>query len=43
VLLMGTELGYGWSIALDQATGDMAATLVNRGGTYAFFGSCTPL
>ena len=43
LLLMGTELGYGWSIALDQATGGMAVTLANRDGTYVFFGSCTPL
>jgi hypothetical protein len=30
VLLQGSELGYGWSIAVDQQGGQMSATLTNR-------------
>jgi hypothetical protein len=28
---------------LDQTTGKLVATLVNRHGAYVLFGSCTPL
>ena len=42
-LLQGTELGYGWTVALDQADGSMIATLVDRNGVFVLFGSCTPL
>jgi len=40
LLLMGTELGFGWSLALNQETGDMAATLADRDGVFVMFGSC---
>jgi hypothetical protein len=40
LLLQGTELGYAWSIALDTATGKMAATLADRMGAIVLFGSC---
>lgn len=43
VLLQGNELGYGWSIAVDQEDGEMSATLTNHEGAYVLFGSCTPL
>jgi hypothetical protein len=43
LLLQGTELGYGWTLALDQASGKMAVTLANREGVFVLFGSCTPL
>jgi hypothetical protein len=43
VLLQGNELGYGWSIAVDQEGGQMSATLTNREGAFVLFGSCTPL
>ncbi len=43
LLLMGVELGFGWTLALDQESGDMAATLADREGVFVFFGSCTPL
>jgi hypothetical protein len=42
-LLQGTELGFAWTIALDQANGKMMVTLVDRDGAFVFFGSCTPL
>lgn len=41
LLLQGTELGYGWVIALDQETGKMTATLANREGAFVLFGACT--
>lgn len=43
LLLQGTELGYAWTLALDQEGGSMAATLVGRDGAFVLFGSCTPL
>jgi len=43
ILLQGTELGYGWTLALDQERGTMTATLVNREEAFVLFGSCTPL
>ena len=42
ILLQGSELGFGWTIALDQESGDMTVTLVNRDGAFVLFGSCTP-
>jgi hypothetical protein len=41
LLLQGTELGYGWTIAIDQASGKMAVSLVNLEGAFVLFGSCT--
>jgi len=43
LLLEGTELGYGWSIAVDQKDGKMSAALTNYEGVFVLFGSCTPL
>ncbi|MFO1206946.1 MAG: hypothetical protein U1E63_14710 [Burkholderiales bacterium] len=43
LLLQGTELGYAWTIALDQVSGKMMVTLVDRDGAFVLFGSCTPL
>jgi hypothetical protein len=43
LLLQGTELGYAWTLALDRASGRIAATLVDREGVIVLFGSCTPL
>jgi hypothetical protein len=42
LLLQGTELGYAWSVALDTASGRLAATLVDRDGVFVLFGACTP-
>lgn len=43
LLLRGTELGYGWTLALDHASGKMTATLTDVEGAFVMFGSCTPL
>ena len=40
LLLMGTELGFGWTIAVERATGAMSSTMVNRDGAFALFGTC---
>jgi hypothetical protein len=42
LLMQGTELGYGWSIALDTKSGGMSVTLVNRQDVFVLFGTCTP-
>ena len=42
LMLQGTEMGYGWSIALDTRTGSMSTTLVNREDVFVLFGACTP-
>ena len=41
VLLQGTEIGFGWTMAIDIKAGTMAATLTNRDGAFVLFGSCT--
>jgi len=41
LLLQGTELGYGWTIAIDQSTGKMAVSLVSNEGVFVLFGACT--
>jgi hypothetical protein len=43
ILLQGTELGYAWTLALDQENGTMTATMVNHEEAFVLFGSCTPL
>jgi hypothetical protein len=42
LLLQGTELGYGWGIALNTKTGAMSTTLVNHEDVFVLFGACTP-
>ena len=41
--MQGTELGYGWTIALNRNNGDMSVTLVDSSVVFVLFGSCTPL
>jgi hypothetical protein len=43
ILFQGKELEFGWTLALDQESGNFSATLVNRDGAFVLFGSCTPL
>ena len=42
LLLQGTELSFGWTLALDTSSGKMTATLVNRIAAVVMFGACTP-
>ena len=43
ILLQGKELGYAWTLVLDQESGTMTMTLVNRESAFVLFGPCTPL
>jgi hypothetical protein len=43
LLLQGTELGYGWTMALEQSNGKLVATLVDEGGVFVLFGACAPI
>ena len=43
LLLQGSQIGYAWSIAIDQQEGRMSATLTDHTGVFVLFGSCTPL
>ncbi|HYQ97956.1 MAG TPA: hypothetical protein VEO92_06280, partial [Candidatus Nitrosocosmicus sp.] len=43
ILLQGTELGSAWTLALDQVSGELSGSLVNREEVFVIFGSCTPL
>lgn len=43
ILMMGTERGFGWTIVLDEETGEISATVADRHGAVVLFGSCTPL
>jgi len=43
ILLQGTELGFGWMLALDQQMGAMTLTFVNQTGAVVLSGTCTPL
>lgn len=43
LMMQGTELGYAWTMALDQEDGEMSVSLVDSNGVFVLFGSCTPL
>jgi hypothetical protein len=43
LLLQGRELGYGWTIAIEQKNGDMTLSLVNREGAFVLFGRCAAI
>lgn len=42
-LLQGTELGFGWTMAIHQETGRMSLSLVDRNGVFVLLGPCAPL
>ncbi len=43
LLLQGTEDKFGWTLALDQASGSMTITVAHAEGAFVLFGNCTPL
>jgi hypothetical protein len=43
LLLQGSELGFGWVIAIDIRSGDFSGSLTNSEGSFLLFGSCTIL
>ena len=43
ILMMGSEQGFGWTVVLDQQSGEISATIADRNGAFVLFGSCTPI
>jgi hypothetical protein len=43
LLLQGREAGFGWTIVVDQQSGELTVTLTNRNGAYVLYGACTVL
>lgn len=43
LLLQGREGGFGWTIVVDQPSGELTVTLTNRNGAYVLYGTCTVL
>jgi hypothetical protein len=43
LLLQGREGGFGWTIVVDQPSGELTVTLTNRNGAYVLYGACTVL
>lgn len=43
VFLQGVQVGRGFSIVVDEATGFMSAAIATDGVVVAVFGACTPL
>jgi hypothetical protein len=41
ITLQGFELGLGWTMAIDRATGHTSMTLVGMDEAYVLFGACT--
>lgn len=43
LLLQGKEAGFGWTIVVDQESGELTLSLTNRNGVYVLYGTCTVL
>ena len=43
LLLQGRESGFGWTIVIDQPSGELTVTLTNRHGAYVLYGACTAI
>jgi hypothetical protein len=43
VVILGNELGFGWTLVVDSADGEMTLTIANRNDAFVLFGNCTPL
>ena len=41
IVLQGYEVGLGWSLAIDRATGNMRATFAGSNAAFIVFGACT--
>lgn len=41
LLMQGAELGFGWTMAIDQTNGYFSGSITNLEGTFLLFGSCT--
>jgi hypothetical protein len=42
ITLQGYELGMGWTMVIDRATGKTSITLTGREETFVIFGTCIP-
>ena len=42
LVLLGRDLGVGWSATIDKASGSLTGTIVDQGIGYIVFGSCLP-
>jgi len=42
LLLLGSELDFGWTVALDRESGAITISFASRDGSVVLFGSCTP-
>lgn len=42
LLLQGTELGLGWTLAVSEQSGKFSGSLVDDDGAIVIFGSCMP-
>jgi hypothetical protein len=43
IVLQGYEIGLGWTLAIDRATGTMRITFAGSDASFIIFGACTPL
>lgn len=43
ILLQGTELGLGWTLAVNGQDGTLVGSLVDDGGAIVMFGACSAL
>jgi hypothetical protein len=41
-ILQGAENGRGWSLVIDEETGDMSAAIADQQAGFVLFGACTP-
>lgn len=41
-ILQGAEGGRGWSMVIDEQTGDMSAAVADQAAGFVLFGACTP-
>ena len=42
LMLQGSEDTFGWTLALDKASGGMTITIAHAEGAFVLFGNCTP-
>jgi len=40
LLMQGAELGFGWTLAINQTNGHFSGSMTNMDGTFLLFGSC---
>ncbi|MGF6485002.1 hypothetical protein [Paraburkholderia sp. JPY419] len=43
LVMLGNEMGFGWTLAVDSTDGEMTLMVANRNDAFVLFGNCTPL